>query len=145
MSTDIDTPTKTITPEQRNKLNASMYTASNMVSRFMGILHTIKLFHWKTLDYALHKATDDLHGSLSSKVDEFVEQLMGILSSRINVTPANIRIHDCNSIDELIHYISIFKIYLRRMEFPTHQYDLLTIRDEMMGLINRFLYLASLK
>ena len=58
---------------------------------FLYILNTIKLFHWKTTSYALHKATDDLHGKLSGLVDSFVEVMLGKtdggrLSRTVNLT-----------------------------------------------------------
>jgi hypothetical protein len=121
------------------------YTSSKMVARFMGIIDTIKLFHWKTTQYALHKATDELHGSLSSKVDDFVEQLMGILSKRIDIDPSTLHVHNCKDLEEFIKHIIGFKLYLEKMQFPTPQYDLFTVRDEMLGSVNKFLYLSSLK
>ena len=134
-------------PVYQNKLVQShaQYTSSQMVSRFLGILDTIKLFHWKTTHYALHKATDELHGYLSGKVDEFVEQLMGILSKRIDIDPTKLQVYNSKDLQDFTKHIIGFKLYLEHMKFPTPQYDLLTLRDEMLGSINKFLYLSSLK
>lgn len=44
---------------------------------FMSCLSQIKLYHWSTMSYAKHKALDDLHESLSDKVDLLVEAYLG--------------------------------------------------------------------
>ena len=132
--------------EQQKKV-LSYYTRANMVLRFMENIHTIKLFHWKTTNYALHKATDELHSDISEKVDQFVEQLMGIIHSRIDIDPSKMQIKDITNVEDFIKQMITFKLYLEHMQFPhSHpQYDLLAIRDEMIGIINKFLYLSSLK
>ena len=130
------------------------YAESNIVEVFLSILNTIKLFHWKTHQYSAHKATDELYGDLGSKIDTFVEQLMGITSKRIDVNPYHTMAINCSSLSDLIRHIRSFKTYLERMpdnvygstyySRPSTQYDLLAIRDEMVGIINKFLYLGSL-
>ena len=44
---------------------------------FLELLNTIKIYHWSTLSYPTHKATDELHGKLSDLVDSFIEIYIG--------------------------------------------------------------------
>ncbi len=48
----------------------------------LGMLSQIKLYHWATMSYAKHKALDELHGSMSSKVDRLVECYLGRLKKQ---------------------------------------------------------------
>ena len=36
------------------------YTQQRIVTMFLQMLNTVKLYHWKTSSYAQHKATDEL-------------------------------------------------------------------------------------
>ena len=48
-----------------------------VVVKFLQILNTIKLYHWRTNSYATHKATDDAYDKLNANIDKFVEVLLG--------------------------------------------------------------------
>ena len=49
---------------------------SEITHKFLEMLNTIKLFHWKTYSYATHKATDDLYAKLGDNIDKFIEFLL---------------------------------------------------------------------
>ena len=121
----------------------------NMVEMFLSILTTIKLFHWRTTVYALHKATDDLHSKLSGLVDSFVEVLLGKSESRITGFGKSLPISDCGSLENFKKEINIFKHFLINLNKSSLQYpqndnaDLFTIRDEMLKEVNQFLYLST--
>jgi len=121
------------------------YSPSNIVKTFLEILTIIKLFHWKTTQYSVHKATDEFYSSIQDNMDTFVEQLMGTLDSRINMTSHSIPISDCNTLESFKTHIIRFKKYLENLKLPSNYYDLYTVRDEMLGSVNKFLYLYSLK
>ena len=144
------------TSKQRHQLQSRLYTTtasysytpSNMVSTFLRILNIIKLFHWKTKKYAAHKATDELYGDLSGRIDSFVEQLMGSDEHRIDIDESLSLAVNCYDVDELVRHIKTFKKYLEK--YPalgstrTYQFDLSTLKDEMIGIIDKFLYLSTL-
>ena len=56
---------------------------ATIVETFLGILNTVKLYHWNTHSYAKHKATDDLYSLLNEHIDKFVEIMMGKDEKRI--------------------------------------------------------------
>ena len=81
------------TKRQTNKLNKTKknmsnhnYSRENIIMLCLQILNTIKLYHWKTMKYSEHKATDELYDDLNGKIDEFVEVLMGKDGKRINLS-----------------------------------------------------------
>jgi len=122
-----------------------------IVELFFEMLHTIKLYHWKTISYAQHKATDELHEKLSENTDKFVEIMIGKLPTsrdRVQYRGDSIPIYDFQSKQEFIkkleHYISMLQDFNNRFDSKIDS-DLLNIRDEMSGDINQTLYLFSLE
>jgi DNA-binding ferritin-like protein len=118
---------------------------------FMEMLIMIKLFHWKTFSYATHKATDELYSNLNENVDNFIEILLGKTGKRTILTnQKSIRMIDLSSQDALKREIEKLKNYL--VELNENQFmkqmsntDLYNIRDEILGNLNQFLYLLTLK
>ena len=118
---------------------------------FLEMLMMVKLFHWKTHSFATHKATDELYESLNEHIDSFIEVLLGKTGSRINLTQKkSISIVDLNSQASLKARIDQFKKYLvslntNRAVVSMTDTDLLNIRDEILGDLNKFLYLLTFK
>jgi hypothetical protein len=116
---------------------------------FLEVLLMIKLFHWKTHSYATHKATDKLYSSLNEKMDQFIEILLGKVNNRINLlNNKTINLFDLTSKEQLINKITSFKSYLVDLNNNKafnlmSNYDLLTVRDEILGDLNKFLYLLT--
>lgn len=119
-----------------------------LVCRFLEILHAVKLFHWKTTSYALHKATCDLHSNLSGNIDSFVEIMIGKNGVRIDMSSSKtMDLFNCSTPEQLKAMMQEFKSELiamnSKMDVSVNS-DLLNIRDEMVGNINQFLYLMTL-
>ncbi len=119
--------------------------------KFMEILLMINLYHWKTYSYATHKATDELYSSLNDHIDEFMEVLMGKSLERTNLTKQKqIRLLDLTSPEQLKREVMTFKSYLVGLEKvkalqTMSNTDLFNIRDEILGDLNKFMYLLTLK
>ena len=103
------------------------------------------------MSYATHKATDDLYSKMNENIDNFIEILLGKTGKRTNLTnQKRIRLIDLSSQDALKREIEKFKNYL--VELNENQFmkqmsntDLYNIRDEILGNLNQFLYLLTLK
>ena len=124
--------------------------AQQIVLRFLEILNTIKLYHWKTHSYATHKATDELHGKISANVDTFVETMLGSdksgSGSRINLTNVkSIPLKDFNHVQDFKREMISFTTYLVSLNNTSLKLssDLINIRDELLQDMNQFLYLLS--
>jgi DNA-binding ferritin-like protein len=111
------------------------------VATLTEMLHTIKLYHWRTRSYSEHKATDNLHEALSEQVDSFVEKLLGSKNTRSNLT--ELHLHTYNTLPQVKRRMEHYKRYLRGMPASLGT-DLLNIRDELLGSLNQFNYLLSL-
>ena len=120
-----------------------------IVFLFLEVLIMVKLFHWKTYSYATHKATDKLYSSLNEKMDLFIEILLGKVNNRISLMDnKTINLFDLTSKEQLVNKITSFKSYLVDLNNNKafnlmSNYDLLTVRDEILGELNQFLYLLT--
>lgn len=119
----------------------SAYSPNRIVATLTEMLHTIKLYHWRTRSYSEHKATDNLHEALSEQVDSFVEKLLGSKNTRSNLT--ELHLHTYNTLPQVKRRMEHYKRYLRGMPASLGT-DLLNIRDELLGSLNQFNYLLSL-
>ena len=151
------TPLRKIKPRYRNNKTVKRpYSlvrnyGSRVTVEFLEMLLLIKLFHWKTHSYATHKATDELYGTLNENMDKFIEILLGKTDSRLDFSGrTTISLTDVTSTEELKLRVMKFKVFLIKLSdskelSPMTNTDLMNIRDEILGDLNQFLYLLSLK
>ncbi len=169
------TKTKTKTPPQsqsqtrsrntknttrKNKSSVSSVSSVSSISSFqkqitimfLEMLMMVKLFHWKTHSYATHKATDELYDSLNGNMDKFIEVLLGKTGTRTDLmSNKSISLYDLDSHEKLKTKIDAFKSYLvnlnnnKVLTTTMSNSDLFNIRDEILGDLNKFLYLLTFK
>lgn len=119
------------------------------ITMMLESLMMVKLFHWKTHSFAGHKATDDLYDTLNGHMDSFVEVLMGKTAGmRADfLSTKSIKLVDLSNKKQLVGRVNAIKGHLSAMEkmIPLENAtDLLNIRDEILGDLNKFLYLLTL-
>lgn len=103
-----------------------------------------KLYHWNTTSYPRHMASDRFDDVLESLVDKFMEVFIG--KYQIKPMLHKLSIEDSFITDEGI--VSAYKQtrdILSGMQKNIPDTDLLNIRDELVGEINKNLYLFTLK
>lgn len=116
---------------------------------FFTMRDQIKLYHWHTYSYARHKATDETIDALDKTIDEYVETYMGKYGrSRVGPTTSTIKLSNLSE-KGAIRFIKDCIAHLqgalvKRLD-PAKDTDLLNLRDEMLGDLNKILYLFSLK
>ena len=140
---------------KNNKPSSSAIIYKQIVNCYMGMLNTVKLYHWKTTSYSTHKATDQLYSDLNSKIDEFVEVMLGkpeLIKARnsiLNVEMIKLKKYNTNKdFKKEVDYYKNFLIDLsQKKEFTrdNKNADLLAIRDEILAVFNQFLYLLTLE
>jgi hypothetical protein len=134
-----------------SSVNSLQKFEQEIVVKFLEVLNTIKLYHWKTHSYATHKATDELSAKLHDNVDSFVEVLLGKQGDRVNLMNKKmIALKDYTSVADFKKYLENFKSYLVELDNKIalktmSNNDLYNIRDEMMANVNQFLYLLTFK
>ena len=150
MATKKTSSIKNRTKRSKSRSGSQRYSHSDIISTFLEMLNMVKLHHWKTYSYSTHKATDELYSDLNSNVDAFVEVLLGKEGTpRVNLTHMkSLPLYDFSSVGPFKQKITQFKTYLEHMsKCPAlmNNSDLLNIRDELLGNLNRFTYLLTLK
>ena len=142
--------TKRFSSNQKSS-SSSKYSHQHIVSMFLQMLNTVKLYHWKTTSYAQHKATDELYSKLNESIDTFVETMLGKTGSRVNLTGTkSIALLDYTELSGFKKEVEMYKDFLINMGADTFlktaaNTDLLNIRDEILGHLNQFTYLLTFK
>lgn len=124
---------------------------------FLELLNTIKIYHWSTLSYPTHKATDELHSKMSELVDSFIEIYIGhcargggsnsgVPAFRFkSAKDTSISFCECKSLDTFCKVLDKNIIHLEGLTKKLDGYtDLVNIRDEMVGALAQALYLLRL-
>jgi len=122
-----------------------------IVIKFLELLNTVKLYHWKTHSYSTHKATDELYSKLNENIDTFIEVLLGKSGDRVDLSgQKTISLRSFSTSNELKRYLVSIKEYLVKLDkcdalihHGMSNSDLFNIRDEILANINQFLYLLS--
>jgi len=131
--------------------SVNKYTQQRIVTMFIQMLNTVKLYHWKTSSYAQHKATDELYGNLNTNIDSFVEVMLGKTGGRVNLTfVKTLPLLDYTNVADFKREVSKYKQFLIDMNKDatlniTNNSDLLNIRDEILANLNQFTYLLTFK
>jgi len=142
---------KSMNKTRRVKNNVYKYTPENIVTMFLQMLNTVKLFHWRTYSHSQHKASDDLYSNLNSNIDTFVETMLGKTGGRVNLTKQKtLPLLAIENINDFKKEITQYKNFLINMSKDselntTGNSDLLNIRDEILGNLNQFTYLLTFK
>lgn len=118
------------------------------INFFFSMREQIKLYHWQTHSFAQHKATDDVISALDESIDNYVEVYMGKYG-RPKVTGGSNIVRVQNMTEKTA--VKFIKTCITYLEGPLIKRlkpvdtDLVNIRDEMLGELNKILYLFTLK
>jgi DNA-binding ferritin-like protein len=118
------------------------------VNFFFTLREQIKLYHWQTHVFARHKATDDVIAALDTTIDEYVETYMGKYGRpRMTARTNTVRVQNITE-KTVTRFIKAAIAHLQgplvKKLKPTDT-DLVNLRDEMLGELNKILYLFTLK
>jgi hypothetical protein len=109
----------------------------------------LKFYHWAGTDlYSRHIASDSLINSLTDKLDKFIEIMQGSENKKLILSKTSV-IFTVETDASIVKLLENFKVWLTNilptLLNPTRQNtDLLTIRDDILGGINKTLYLFTL-
>ena len=138
----------------RKNKSSSNIAKKQMITYMLQMLMTVKLYHWNTLSFSTHKATDELYGELNTLIDQFVEVLLG---KHNNVSERNkheiltiktLHLHTYKENGKFKQQLEMYKKYLVGLSkhFSNGENtDLLNIRDEILATLNKISYLLTLK
>jgi DNA-binding ferritin-like protein len=136
------------------KVNGVKPNNNHIVKYMLQMLITVKLYHWNTLSFSVHKATDDLYGELNTLIDQFVEILLGKADNInkknkhnvLDIKSVNTKIYmDNGGFKKEIDAYKNFMIGLSSVFNHRENSDLLNVRDEILATLNKMSYLLTLK
>lgn len=115
------------------------------ITELLQIQNQLKIFHWQTKSFARHEAYGKTYDSLLDLIDEFVEVHMGKYGrfSLVNATIDLVDISD-EAVKAFLGGSCNFLISLSTSLDQKNDSDLLNIRDEMLGTLNKLKYLLTL-
>jgi hypothetical protein len=118
-----------------------------LLETFMTMLHQVKLYHWATMEYGVHKALDDLHDSLSGNVDKFVEIYIGRFKKQPLPPSLTVQVKVQADVQKLEKYLETLHGQLVAVgkSVGAKETQLLNILDEMIGAVDQTMYLMRLK
>lgn len=141
-------PNKTMKTRSGKKSLVSF--EKEILVKFLEMLNAVKLFHWKTYSFAIHEATDKLYESLNKNIDRFMEVLIGKMQNKIDIGKRTLTLNHTPTLESFKSKIISYKTYL--VSLDNHKAlktmsnsDLFSIRDEILGDLNLFLYLSTFK
>jgi len=118
-----------------------------LVIKFLTLQQQFRILHWQTKSYAKHNAYGSIYDSLDGFIDEFIEIYMGKYGRVSFNGDGNIMLKNSDSLDLNLFIkenISWLKSLSGKLNVENDS-DLLNIRDEIMGSLNKLRYLLTLK
>lgn len=120
---------------------------SSSVNFLLSLQIQMKINHWQTKGYARHNAFGGFYDSLSDLIDTFVESAMGKYG-RFVLDDENktIQLNNLSDLDMkgLVNTVRDSFVQMSEQLDPSDT-DLLNIRDEMLGELNKLSYLLTLE
>ena len=115
---------------------------NKIVTPLLEFKNQLKMYHWTTTVDSKHKNSDKLIGEMDELIDEFVEVLSG---SRDKKPSFVVKLELKKMTDAgILKYLEKFRVWLSddlTSLLKEHETDLMNLKDEMIGAINRGLYL----
>lgn len=115
-----------------------------IASKLIELQIQLKFYHWQTTSYARHIAYGNTYDALDDLIDTFVETMMGKYG-RVPALPMQIFNRNEKDVYSFIEEAKLFLLSFNAMLNPAADSDLLNIRDEMLQVFNKLLYLLTLK
>jgi hypothetical protein len=122
--------------------------SAEIVHLMMTLRDQVKLYHWQTMSFPRHKATDELVTKLDTNIDQFVEVYVGKYG-RPKLTGKNSSIRLRNHSDK--EAVALLREAVTWLNTDLNRYlkkgdtDLFNIRDTIVADLNQTLYLFTFK
>ena len=118
----------------------------DLITKFLTLHNQLKIYHFQTDSYAQHQAFGSAYDAFTGLIDQFVEEFMGQYSRIMNKEGFKVELSNITQKDPdkfIEEYISFLVTELPKGLKPTDT-NLLNIRDEMLGELQKLKYLLTL-
>lgn len=123
-----------------------MEQGETILTNLLAYQNQLRIFHWQTKSYSQHKSFGNAYEALDDKIDSFLEVFFGKYGRIQAASMFGIEL-DNYSPESFNDYNDEFIAFLSD-ELPGYlaqgDTDLLNIRDDILGLVNRLKYLLTL-
>lgn len=121
--------------------------SAEIVNLMMTLRDQVKLYHWQTMSYPRHIATNDLIPKLDTNIDQFIEVYVGKygrpkLSGK--TSSIYLRNHSDKEATKMIKDAIQWLTVNLTKKLKNTDTDLLSIRDVIVADLNQTLYLFSM-
>lgn len=122
---------------------------SKILLSFLTFQTQLRMYHWSTKKYNRHIESGNLYEKIDTLIDQFMETLQGKLGP-VTYKKAMLKLRSTSD-SGIVSDMNKFKLFLTRdidlylNQFSHMNNDLQNIRDEMLGAVNRSLYLFTLQ
>ena len=119
-----------------------------LITTLLTLQAQLRVLHWQTKSYAEHQALGGLYGDLDDKIDDFVETFSGRYGVPAAKTDYKLTVVNYKDNAGVVQILDTAIAYMMK-DVPAmlkpEDTDLLNIRDEMVGSMNKTKYLLRLK
>ena len=118
----------------------------DLITKFLALHNQLKVYHFQTDSYAQHQAFGGTYDAFTGLIDQFIEEFMGQYSRIMNkdgFKPESSNITDKDPEKFIEEFISFLITELPKQLKPEDT-NLLNIRDEMLGELQKLKYLLTL-
>lgn len=119
---------------------------TDIITRMLQTREQVQIIHWQTKSYARHKAYDWFYEEISGLIDTFVEVYQG-RHGRIEFPGgAVLQLQDIKELDLNEFLKSLINFFENEVtaQLQENETDLLNIKDEMLAIVNKLVYLLTL-
>jgi hypothetical protein len=118
-----------------------------LILKLVQIQLQFKFLHWQTFGDAKHRAYGEIYDNLGETIDMFTESMMGKYGRPEFEPEFSIMFQDISviNVQNFLDGITEFLVDMTEQLDSRYDTDLLNLRDEMLGEINKLKYLLTLK
>jgi DNA-binding ferritin-like protein len=120
---------------------------SSNVNFFLGLQNQMKICHWQTKGIARHESFGNFYDDLTPLIDKYIEQAMGKYGRFVlDEETKTIELSNLSELDikGLVNTTREALVQFTEQLDPSDT-DLLNLRDEFIGLVNKYAYLFTME
>ena len=119
----------------------------DIISQIIQYKEQVKILHWQTTSFAEHKAFDSTYSDLNDILDTFVEAVAGKYGRFKLDEPKAVIIKDYSNTNIVDATNSMINFLTNKLPeyFAATDTEILNIRDEILGILDKLKYLLTLK
>jgi len=117
----------------------------NIIINLMILINTVQLSHWTTSKYSIHKSTDDFMDECKKLLDELTEVSIGSKEiSKEGLKKYCIDKYKQYTLYKLENMKKLCEDNIQNCkQLNSKNTDIMNIKDEIIGVIHKFLYLTT--